>query len=254
MYIDTHCHLDFPDFNEDREILLKNSKKDNLYSIINVGTNLSSSVYSVELASRYDLVKAVVGVHPSEAQDFEPTVMKEICELAKNSNVVGIGETGLDYYRGKNFAEKQKELLRRHIQLAGMLNLPLVVHQRDSRDELIDIFEKEQLPSKVVFRCFGGDKIMAEYCSKKGFYVSFTGIITFRKADDIREVCLEYPIERIMAETDSPFLSPVPYRGKRNDPSKVRYVVEKIAEIKGGNLESLREMILVNSKKFFNIV
>ncbi len=114
--------------------------------------------------------------------------------------------------------------------------------------------EKEELPTKIVFHCFEGDSVLADYCNKKGFYISFTGIITFKKADDVRKICSEYPDDRIMAETDAPFLSPVPFRGKRNDPSKIKYIVEKISEVKGGNLEGWKEKIFFNSKKFFNIL
>ncbi|HNS31606.1 MAG TPA: TatD family hydrolase [bacterium] len=253
MYIDTHCHIDFDDFNSDRKNVIENAAGEGVFAVINVGTDVDSSRNSLELADKYSVVKAAVGIHPSEVKNADSGSMKKIAELAKHDKVVGIGETGLDFHYARDFDKKQKDFLVRHIQLAGALKLPLIVHQRDSRNELIEIFEKEKLPEKVVFHCFGGDKELAEYCSLKGFYVSFTGIITFERADEVRKACRGYPCDRIMAETDAPFLSPVPYRGKRNEPSRVRYVVEKISVVRNEDLKTCSEKIFSNSRFFFNV-
>lgn len=253
MYIDTHCHIDFPDFDSDRQAVIENAVRGGVAAMVNVGTDVGSSRRCLELARKYAKVKAAVGIHPSEVRNNSLSGMKEIEKLASDINVVGIGETGLDFHYGRDFEQKQKDFLIMHIRLAGETGKPLVVHQRDSRDEIIDIFEKQTPPAKVVFHCFGGDGVLADYCRRKGFYVSFSGIITFRKADEVKKVCLEYPAERIMAETDAPFLSPVPFRGRRNDPSRVSYIVEEISNIKSEKVKDCRETILNNSKTFFNI-
>ncbi len=253
MYIDTHCHLNFTDFDADRSLVIDNAVTQGIVSIIDVGTNVDSSRCAIELAYQYEQINAVVGIHPSEVKYADSNTMKKIANLAEESKVVGIGETGLDFYYTKDFMQKQKDFLVMHIQLAGMLNLPLIVHQRNSRDEIIEIFEKEKLPEKVVFHCFGGDNLLAEYCKIKGFYISFTGIITFKRSDDIKNICMNYPDDRIMAETDAPFLSPVPFRGKRNEPSRVRYVVEQMSDVKKQDVKNFCEKICSNSKRFFNI-
>jgi len=253
MYIDTHCHIDFPDFDSDRELIIENGVKEGVAAVVNAGTDIRSSRFSVELARRHLSVNAAVGIHPSEVKNADFDSMEEIEKLASENRVAGIGETGLDFHYGRESARKQKEFLILHMRLARKLNVPLIVHQRDSREDIIEIFEKEKAPEKVVFHCFGGDGKLADYCRKKGFYISFSGIITFKKAVDVKKVCAEYPLERIMAETDAPFLAPVPFRGKRNDPSKVRYVVEEISKVRTEGPKECMERIFDNSKKFFRI-
>jgi TatD DNase family protein len=253
MYIDTHCHMDFADFDSDRMLVIENGVREGVSAMVNAGTDISSSRFSVELARKCAPVKAAVGIHPSEVKNADSRSMDEIEKLASENNVAGIGETGLDFHYGKEFAQKQKEFLILHMRLACKLNMPLIVHQRDSRDEIIEIFEKEKTPERVVFHCFGGDRVLADYCREKGFYISFSGIITFKKAFDVKKVCSEYPLERIMAETDAPFLAPAPFRGKRNDPSKVRYIVEEISNVRPEGAEECRERIFDNSKRFFRI-
>ncbi|MCM8777414.1 MAG: TatD family hydrolase, partial [Candidatus Omnitrophica bacterium] len=204
------------------------------------------------LSEKYPSVYSAVGIHPLDVKDVSISDISEIEKLAKNKKVVGIGETGLDFYYGRDTEEKQKEFFVAHIEIAGKLGLPLIIHQRNSRDEVIDICERYKLPEKVVFHCFGGDMVLATYCKKKNFYISFTGTITFKNASDVRAVCKEYPLEMIMAETDAPFLAPSPFRGKRNDPSKVKYIVDMIASVKGMDIKCATK-ILNNSKIFFGI-
>lgn len=252
-YIDTHCHLNFPEFDNDREEVVAEVIKEGIVAIINPGSSVEKSESAVLLSEKYPSVYSAVGIHPLDVKGVSLSDISEIEKLAKREKVVGIGETGLDFYYGRETEAKQKDFFIAHIDIAGRLNLPLIVHQRQSRDEVIDICEKYKLPEKVVFHCFGGDKVMAEYCIKRGFYISFTGTITFKNADDVRAVCKEYPIDMVMAETDAPFLAPSPFRGKRNDPSKVKYIVEMIASVKGIDIKSCAEKVLNNSKLFFGI-
>ncbi len=253
MYIDTHCHLNFPDFEDDRDEVVKEAERQGVSKVINIGTGIETSRKSIELSGRYAIVYPTVGIHPTDVEHLSSSDIKLIENLAKNEKVRGIGETGLDFYYGRSYEEKQKDFFRAHIEIAGKLNLPLVIHQRDSCGEVIDIIEKSVMPEKVVFHCFGGSAELADYCMRKNFYISFTGIITFKKAEDVKEVCRRYPLELIMAETDAPFLAPVPFRGKRNDPSKVRYVVEAIANVRGMVIKECAERIFTNSREFFGI-
>ena len=253
MYIDTHCHLDFPDFDNDREEVINQAIKEGVVAIINPGSSVEKSRSSVALSQRYPFIYSAVGIHPLDVKKCSISALSDIEKLAKNEKVVGIGETGIDFYYGRETEEKQKDFFVAHIEIAGKLNLPLIVHQREGRDEVIDICERYKMPEKVVFHCFGGDSLMADYCRNKGFYISFTGIITFKNAGDVREVCKGYPLEMIMAETDAPFLAPVPFRGQRNDPSKVRYIVEMLAGVKGIPVGECADIILKNSKRFFRI-
>ncbi|MCX8082312.1 MAG: TatD family hydrolase [bacterium] len=253
MYIDTHCHLNFPDFDNDREEVLREAEKEGVIAIINPGSSVEKSRSAVAISERYSDVYANVGIHPLDVKDVSTSDVFEIEKLAKNKKVIGIGETGLDFYYARDTERKQRELFIAHIDIAGKLNLPLIIHQRNSRDEVIEVCEKYKLPEKVVFHCFGGDNVMADYCKNRGFYISFTGTITFKNAVDVRTVCRDYPLDMIMAETDAPFLAPTPYRGKRNDPSKVKYIVEMIANVKGLEIKECAEIILNNSKKFFGI-
>lgn len=253
MYIDTHCHLNFPDFDNDREDVLKEAEREDVVAIVNPGSSVDKSKSAVALSEKYSSVYSAVGIHPLDVKDVFISGISEIERLAKNRKVVGIGETGLDFYYGRDTEKKQKDFFVAHIDIAGKFNLPLIVHQRNSRDEVIEICEKYKLPEKVVFHCFGGDMAMAEYCEKRNFYISFTGTITFKNASDVREVCKKYPLEKIMVETDAPFLAPAPFRGKRNEPSKVKYIVEMIASVKGIDVKECSEKILNNSKKFFGL-
>lgn len=253
MYIDTHCHLDFPDYRDDREKTVSTAIKNGVTHIINVGTDIPSSEKSLQIASEYSAVYAAAGIHPSEVQDIDLSSMERISGMLKNRKVVAVGETGLDFHYGRHSEQQQKDFFSAHIELAAKKRLPLIIHQRESRQETIDVMNSCTTPDRVVFHCFGEDEMLAAYCLKHGFYISFTGIITFKNAREIREVCRGYPIELIMAETDAPFLSPVPLRGKRNQPANVRYIAETIASIKGMDLTLACKKIFNNSLRFFNL-
>lgn len=247
-YFDTHCHLDFEQFRNDIDEVVKRAKERGVEYIINVGTDIESSKKSIEISKNYDFIFSSAGIHPLDVDKFEIDDLNEIKKIAKNEKVVAIGETGIDLYYSKENKEKQIEFFKGFIEIAGELNLPLIIHQRESKNEIIEVIEKINIPSKVVFHCFGGDIEFAKYCESKNFYISFTGTITFKNAEKVREVAQYYPVEKIMAETDAPFLAPVPFRGKRNEPFMVKYVVEMISKIKE---KDVSEIIFQNSLKFF---
>lgn len=251
-YFDTHCHLDFEQFNSDREEVIERAKEQGVEYIINIGTNLESCKKVIEISEKHDFLFASIGIHPLDISEYKLEDLKEIEKLVKNEKVVAIGETGLDFYYSKENKDKQKDFFIGQIEIAGKYNLPLVIHQRESKNEMIEIIEKFKLPEKVVFHCFGGDLDFAQYCIKKNFYVSFTGILTFKNAKNVKNVAKFYPIEKVMVETDAPFLAPYPYRGKRNEPFMVKYIVEEIKKIKEEK-EKIEKIIFENSVNFFNI-
>ena len=254
-YFDTHCHLDFPDYDSDRDKVIEKSKNEGIEYIINVGVNVESSKKSIEIASRYKFIFVGVGIHPSDVYQCNKKDIFEIEKLSKEKKVVAIGEIGLDFYYNKDNREKQTEFFITQLKIASENLLPVIIHQRESKEEVIEILEKmnKNLPEKIVFHCFGEDNVFAKYCKEKNFYISFTGIITFKNANGIREIAKDFPLEKIMSETDSPYLSPTPFRGKRNEPSNVRYIVEEIANQKKQSIEEVSNVIFKNSITFFSI-
>ena len=252
-YFDTHCHLDFEQFDKDRDEVIKRAKENNVEYILNVGTNIDSSKKVIEIAEKYDFIYSSVGIHPLDVSEYNIQDLKEIEKLAKNRKVKAIGETGLDFYYSKENKEKQKDFFIAQVEIAGKYNLPLIIHQRESKNELIEIIEKIKLPEKVVFHCFGGDTQLSEYCNKKEFFISFTGILTFKNAKNVKGVAKNYPVEKIMVETDAPFLAPTPYRGKRNEPFMVKYIVDEIADLKMIDKDLTADIIFKNSVNFFEI-
>ncbi|MCM8767503.1 MAG: TatD family hydrolase [Candidatus Omnitrophica bacterium] len=252
-YFDTHCHLDFEQFDNDREEVIKMAKKQGVEYIINVGINLESCRKVIEISEKYDFIFASIGIHPLDVSKYKLDDLKKIEEFTKNKKVVAIGETGLDFYYSKENKEKQKDFFINQIEIAKKYNLPLVIHQRESKNEMIEIIEKIKLPEKVVFHCFGGDLDFAQYCLKKNFFISFTGNLTFKNAKNVKDVAKFYPIEKVMVETDAPFLAPDPFRGKRNEPFMIKYIVEEIAKIKEKDKNEITKIIFDNSIFFFNI-
>jgi TatD DNase family protein len=253
MYIDTHCHLDFSEFEQDRKQIIENANKQGVRYIINIGTSVSSSLKSVEISKQYECVFSTVGIHPTEIENISISDIEKINELVKNTKIAGIGEVGLDFHYSRKSEDKQKEFLIYQIEIAEKHKIPLVIHQREAEKEIKEILENRNLPERIVFHCVSGDQEMLDWCMKKGFYISFTGIVTFPKAINVHNMAKLVPLDRFFIETDAPFLAPVPFRGKRNEPSHVRFVLEKIAQIKQMDKEKLEDIIFNNSIKFFNI-
>lgn len=252
-FFDTHCHLDFDEFEKDRNEVIERAKNQGVEYILNVGTNIIRNKKVIEIAKNYDFIFASIGIHPLDVSEHQIQDLKEIERMAKEEKVIAIGETGFDFYYSKEYAEKQNDFFKGQVEIAGKYNLPLIIHQRESKEKLINVIEKIKLPEKVVFHCFGGDKELAEYCMKKGYYISFTGIITFKNANNVRNVAKFYPLEKIMVETDAPFLTPSPFRGKRNEPFMVKYIIEELSKVKNESLETVSEVIFKNSLDFFKM-
>jgi len=279
MLIDTHCHVNFSAYREDADEIIKRSLDNNIW-LINVGSQLSTSKRAVEIAGRYDQgVYAVVGLHPvhlheMEVDEFEQDIhfksrVEEFAEdkyleLISSSKVVGIGEMGIDYFHmpaNEDIAAvktRQRQTFLQGIKLAKDLDKPIVIHTRPSKgtvdayDEVMAILDETGYYKGVV-HCFGGSREQAKKFIERGLLLSFTGIVTFKNAKDIQEIVKEVPLEKMMVETDAPYLSPEPYRGKRNEPAYVKYVVEKIAELKSISFDKVAAVTTQTAKEFFNI-
>lgn len=251
-FIDTHIHIDFPQFNQDREAVIQKAQSAFVGKMINVGCNLKTSQKSIALAEKYPNIWATVGIHPSDVKIYNSQIEKELFELAKNKKVVAIGEIGLDYFYGKDNQEEQKKVLTAQIKIAKEVEKPVVIHTRDAGADLLKILKQEK-PQQAVIHCFTETAAFAEEILAMGYMISFTGIITYAKAEELRQVVSKTPLNRIMIETDCPFLAPQKYRGERNEPAFVVEVAQKIAEIKNIGLEEIAEKTTQNAEVFFGI-
>jgi len=252
MLIDTHCHLDFPEFDADRKDVIKRAKLQGIDYIINIGSSLEGSKRSVELCQEFENIYAAVGVHPHEADRFDIAKQTELKDLAKSAKVVAIGEIGLDYFKNFSKAENQRPLFQSLIKLAKDLNLPLVIHTRNAEADTLKII-KEFLPLEAVVHCFSGDADFLKECMDLGFFVSFTCNITYKKAQKLRDVLKLVPQDRLMLETDAPYLPPEGMRGTRCEPAYIKNLAEAVAGIKGISFEEVVGATTGNAKRFFKI-
>lgn len=253
MLFDTHAHYDDERFDGDRKALLASMPEKNVGLIVNPGCDIPSSRAAVELAGKFDFVYAAVGIHPENCADFESEQIEKLRELAKEPKVVAIGEIGLDYYWAENPPKDlQQKVLRRQLLLAQELRLPVIIHDRDAHADTMAIV-REFPQVRGVFHCFAGSTEMARELIGMGWMLSFNGAATFKNARKAPEVIAAVPLEKLMIETDAPYLTPVPHRGERNDSSYVRFVAEKIAEIKGLSPEEVERVTWENGRRFFGI-
>ena len=253
MLFDTHAHYDDQRFDGDRDALLRSLPGKNVGLIVNPGCDLPSSRMAVDMAQKYDFLYAAVGIHPENCAGFVPEQIDALRRLAAEPRVVAIGEIGLDYYWAENPPrELQQEVLRRQLQLAEELSLPVIIHDRDAHADTLSIVQ--EFPRvRGVFHCFAGSAEMARELLKMGWMLSFNGAVTFKNARKAPEVIAAVPMEKLMIETDAPYLTPVPHRGERNDSSYVRFVAEKIAQIKGLPSEEVERITWENGRRFFGI-
>jgi TatD DNase family protein len=252
MFIDTHSHLDFDTFDEDRESVIQRAIKNNVEKIITIGTDVKSSEMSVKLADKFATVFAAVGVHPNDCTQVSENSLQRIEELSTNSKVIAIGEIGLDYYRDYAPKDRQIKFFREQLKIAHKVKLPVIIHNRQAHSDLYDILVDEKSTDlNGVLHSFDGDTNFLDSILSLNFFISLTGVVTFKnsKLDKIIE---RIPLDNLLLETDSPFLAPMPFRGKRNEPSYIKYIVKKIAQVKDVSIEELGQITSDNAKRLFN--
>ncbi|APH06737.1 TatD family hydrolase [Bacillus weihaiensis] len=254
MLFDTHAHLNAIQYNEDLQEVINRAIAEKVTRIVVVGFDRETITRAMELTEEYDMIYAAVGWHPVDAIDMTDEDLNWIKELASHPKVVAIGEMGLDYYWDKSPKEIQKEVFRKQIQLAKEVKLPIIIHNRDATEDVVAIL-KDEGASEVggIMHCFTGSIEVAKQCMDMNFYLSFGGPVTFKNAKKPKEVAKEIPLDRLLIETDCPYLTPHPYRGKRNEPSYVKYVAEQIAELRGMSFEEIAEKTSDNANKVFGI-
>ncbi len=248
--VDTHCHITDDKYDEDRNEILKEIEE-NLEFAVNIGFDLESSKRSIDLADRYDFMYAVVGVHPTDINGYNDELEENLEKLALHPKVVAIGEIGLDYHWMKDEKEKQKSIFRRQLEMAKRVNKPVVIHTRDATYDTLEIL-KEYPEIKGIVHCYPGSYESAVELMDN-YYFGVGGVITFKNARKLVEAVTKIPLERLVIETDSPYLTPTPFRGKRNNPIYVEYVARKIAEIKGVSYEEVVKITTENAKEIYGI-
>lgn len=253
MLFDTHAHFDDEQFDADRDEVLKSLKSYGVGNIVNIGSSMKTSHTSVALAEKYDFVYATVGVHPSETGELCETDIDELKRLAANPKVRAIGEIGLDYHYPDDVEPSiQKKWFVRQLELAKELNMPVVIHDRESKGECLEILKEHKISNGVV-HCFSGSAETAREILKLGMMISFTGVLTFKNAKKAIAACAAVPLDRLMIETDCPYMSPEPHRGRRNFSGYVEFVARKMAEIKGVSYDELVNITERNAKRFYGI-
>ena len=252
MIFDTHAHYDDKAFDEDREELLSSMPLKGVGLILDPGCDVISSKTALALAERYPFVYAAVGIHPEELGDDPHGALEEIRQLAAHEKCRAIGEIGLDYYWDVSRKEEQKEIFAEQLALACELDLPVIVHDREAHGDCLEIVSRFPA-ARGVFHCFSGSAETAEELLQRGWYLGFDGPVTYKNARKALEVLAITPLERILVETDSPYMSPVPMRGKRNDSSNLVYIIHKIAEVKGLAPEEIERITFENGKRLFRI-
>lgn len=258
-FIDSHCHIDGPEFDADREEVIARARDAGVTTMLIVGTGDPKSgafERAVELAEKHEHIYAAIGVHPHDAKLFDDAAETRLTNLVKqNSKVIAWGEIGLDYHYDHSPREAQREVFRRQLRIARALDLPVVIHSREADDDTINILRDElsNYARAGVLHCFGGSLQMARDAIEFGFYVSFAGNLTFKKAEDLRNVARQLRLDRLLIETDCPYLTPVPYRGKRNEPARVVETAACLAALHGKELEEIGRITSENFRQIFGV-
>jgi TatD DNase family protein len=274
MFVDSHCHIDGPEYDVDREEVIARAHEAGVTMMLNVGTGDPQSgafERAVDLAERHEEIYCAIGVHPHDAKLFGPAAERRLIDLAKqNARVIAWGEIGLDYHYDHSPRDVQRQVFRRQLQIAHSLGLPVVIHSREADDDTISILREERIDTGVspvshgqdaratsratgVLHCFGGSRKMAQQALDLGFYISFAGNLTFKKADDLRDIARTLPLDRLLVETDCPYLTPVPFRGKRNEPARVVETAKCLAELKGVAAEEAGRVTSENFARLFGV-
>lgn len=261
-FFDSHAHYNDEKFNEDREELINNIYDSGITKLINAGYSLKSSVYALEIAKKYDWIYTISGISPNDIPEEKEELNRQLNKLVdfiktekQTNKILAIGEIGLDYYWEKEIDQRniQKEVFIRQIQIANSFNLPIVIHTRDAVMDTLEILKTNEVVKKGVFHCCPLNRELVKEALKLGYYISFAGPVTFKNSKNANEIIEMVPLDKILIETDSPYLSPEPNRGKRNDSRNVKYIAEKIANVKHKSLEETARTTYENTCKIFNI-
>ena len=258
-FFDSHSHYNDEKFDEDRKKIIKQTYDDGITKFVCAGYNIDSSVFSLEISKKYEFIYSICGISPNDIPQSEQQLWKDIAEISKivkgnkSKKLVAIGEIGLDYYWNKENKELQKQAFIKQIELANELELPIVIHSRDASVDTIDIIRNNKVKKAGIFHCCQLNQELVRQALELGYYISFAGPITFKNSKNAPEIIKMVPMDRILIETDSPYLSPEPNRGKRNDCRNVRYVAQKIADVKGLTVEEVAQKTYENAIRIFKI-
>ena len=250
MYFESHAHYDDKKFNNDREEILNLLPKNNIDYVINVGCDMESSIKSIELAEKYEYIYASIGFHPHNAKNIKENDIKKLIDLSNHKKVVAIGEIGLDFHYNHSPKDIQKYWFKRQLEIVKKINKPVIIHSREASQECFDILKNSNIKHGVI-HCYSGSTEMAKEYIKLGFYIGIGGVLTFSNAKKLIEVIKNIQLEQILIETDSPYLSPIPNRGQRNDSRNLKYIVETIANIKNTTPENVANITKLNAKQLF---
>ncbi|MGD8506587.1 MAG: TatD family hydrolase [Candidatus Bathyarchaeota archaeon] len=253
MLIDTHAHLQWTSFDRDREEVVRRAREVGVENIVNIGFDVEGSRKAIELAEKHGGVFATVGIHPHNASQLNQDALNVLRKLSENPKVVAIGEIGLDYYRNLSPRESQKKAFEAQISLAEELRLPVVIHDRNAHADILEILSRFEGKVEVIMHCFSGSREMAELCLKYGFYISFAGPVTFPNARRLHKVAGTMDVNKILLETDSPWLAPQEVRGKRNEPAFLPFIAKRMAELKGISMDKLVEATTRNAREAFKL-
>ena len=254
MLIDSHAHLDIRDFNQDRSEVIERAVSGGLTHIITIGIDLDSSRSALELAGAYDFIHAAVGYHPHNAEACTPQALDSLVQIASDPKVVAWGEIGLDFYRHYAPRDAQFRAFQQQLEIANDLNLPIIIHDRDAHEDVFEMLKKMgKGERKGVIHCYSGDRDLAAGFIEMGYYISIPGTVTYKKATQMKDVAASIPMERMLIETDAPFLTPVPKRGKRNEPFFVTYTAREIARLRNMTFEEVTTQTAKNTKELFGL-
>jgi len=253
MLIDSHAHLDMDDFDADRDHVIKRAVQGGVARIVTIGIDLASSRKAIEIAQKYEHIYAAVGYHPHNADEADSKDLEKLRALASESKVVAWGEIGLDFFRRHSPPEKQVAAFERQLDIASEQGLPVIIHDRDAHTDLLRILKSRKRQYRGVIHCFSGNYDLAMALTDLGFCISFPGTVTYKNAVDTQAVATRIPLERLLVETDCPYLTPVPFRGKRNEPLYVKHTAEKIAQLRNLDFEDLAQATSANTIRLFNL-
>jgi TatD DNase family protein len=254
LLVDSHAHLDIKDFDDDREEVLTRAAVEGVKIIVNAAFDLASSRRALALAQKHKGIYALAGVHPHDAGKVSDNYLKELAQIAESPLVVALGEIGLDYYRDISPRPVQQRVFREQLSLARELDIPIVIHDREAHGDILSIMKQDGIPKKGgVMHCYSGSWEMAKVCMKMGFYISIAGPVTYNNSSKLKEVAEKIPLDRLLTETDCPYLTPQAHRGTRNEPAYVKYVLEEIAFLRKMEVGALAQAVYANTIEIFSI-